>query len=893
VSNLTIWRLAWRRESLAPLLPAFAGAAILAILGVGDAARAAQCTTTGTNQTCTNSIFLSGGASGISDTATITVTNTASGTISGSLFGINAADTANVTNFGIISAGVFGINATNVADITNYGTISGGISISASVSNVTNNLGTITGSIFGISANVAAVNNSGAISGGTYGIFATTATVTNSGTILVAAGGHGINTTGATSLSNSGTISGGAFAVSAATIADVSNSGTLSGSSFGINAAGGNVTNSGTISGSTGISFGGSSEVFDSGTITGTGGTAVNFAAGLNTLTLAPGSTINGKVLGAGTDTFQLAGVGSGTFDLSQIGGTQQYQGFSTFNKIGSSTWTVTGAFAQPDPWTVQSGTLVVNGDLSAASGTTVDPGATLSGTGTLSNTTIQNGATLAPGPPNGVGTLRVTGNLLLASAATYLVQVSPAAASLTFVSGTASLGGTLVANGTGGTYSIGHKYAVLTASGGVTGTFASLVASGFGAATQPTIIYDATDAFLVLAPVALQLPSAPPTNVVNVAAAIEAAHTVSLPPAFDSLFNLPPRQLQSTLTELSGEAAIGNRQGAFQITNEFLSLLVDPFGGNRGASAPTNPPSLAGPRLLKAPKAWPASAPQLSMWGAAYGGTGSTNGDPGGLGSHDLSTHSSGFATGLDDRIAPDTTVGFAVAGGDTSWSLSQGLGGGHSDVFQAGIYGSRWFGPAYLSGALAYGSHWASTNRIVAAGSTDQLNADFNGQSFGGRLEAGYGIVSWMPFRLTPYASLQAQSFSTPGYSESAASGAASPFALAYGARATTGVRGEIGGWADRAFVLASGTAFHQIGRIGWVHDWRNNPELSATFLGLPAATFVVSGAVPPADLLLLTGGTEWRWRNGWSFLAKFDGEFAGGSQTYAGTAQLRHTW
>jgi hypothetical protein len=165
VSGFTIWLLPWRRESLTSFLPAFASAAVLAIPGVGDAARAGQCTTTGAKQTCTNSIFLSGGTNGIFDSATLTVTNTGIGTISGSLFGINAADTANVTNFGIISGGVFGINATNAANITNYGTISGGISISASASNVTNNLGTITGSIFGISANVATVSNTGAISG--------------------------------------------------------------------------------------------------------------------------------------------------------------------------------------------------------------------------------------------------------------------------------------------------------------------------------------------------------------------------------------------------------------------------------------------------------------------------------------------------------------------------------------------------------------------------------------------------------------------------------------------------------------------------------------------------------------------------------------------------------
>jgi len=890
VSNFSNW---WRRKGLVSTpLPTVAGAAALAILCVGDGARAQQCTTSGTNQTCTNSIFLSGGAIGISDGATLTVTNTISGTISGSIFGINATDTANVTNFGTITGGVFGINATNTTNIINFGSISGNIGISSTTSNVTQNLGIISGIIFGISAGTATVNNSGSISGGTSGIFATTVTVANFGTIFAGAGGSGINATGTAGVTNSGSVSGGAFGI-VANIADVFNSGTLSGSTAGLSAASGNVTNSGSISGASGISFGGTADVFNAGTITGTGGTAISFGAGLNTLTLGPGFAINGKVIGAATDTFQLGGTGIGTFDLGLIGAAQQYEGFTTFNKVGGSIWTVTGTFSQPNPWTVQNGTLLVNGDLSAASGITVNSSATLGGIGTVSNATVNNGGTLAPGPPNSVGTLHLTGNLVLASAASYLVQVSPVAASLTSASGTASIGGTLVANGIGGTYTVGQKYAVLTALGGVTGTFSSLAVKGTFGSTKPTITYDANDAFLVLAPAGLaaQLPSGSSTNVTNVANAIDAANSGTLPLAFHNLFNLSPPQVQSALTQLSGEAGTGVAQGAFRITNEFLSLLMDPFENNHDA-APAKvvaPPML---KALKAPKALVATAPRLNVWGALYGSTNSTNGDPGGLGSHDLTTHTSGFATGLDYRIAPDTTVGFALAGGGTSWSLSQGLGGGRSDVFQAGIYGSRQFGATYLSGALAYGSHWASTSRIVAVGGTEQLNTSFDAQSLGGRLEGGYHVMSWMPFRLTPYAALQAQSFTMPAHSESSASGVPQ-FALAYSAQTATGVRGEIGSWADKTFALASGTGVHLIGRIGWAHDWQNNPQLGATFLGLPAASFVVNGATPPTDLFLLTSGTEWRWRTGWSLLVKFDGELSSGSRTYAGTGRLRYAW
>ncbi|MGH6679146.1 MAG: autotransporter outer membrane beta-barrel domain-containing protein, partial [Bradyrhizobium sp.] len=455
---------------------------------------------------------------------------------------------------------------------------------------------------------------------------------------------------------------------------------------------------------------------------------------------------------------FQFGGTGSAAFDLGLIGPTQQYQGFSTFNKVGSSTWTVTGTSSQLNPWEVQNGTLLVNGDLSTASRITVDGGGILGGDGAVSNLTISNGGTLAPGLPS-IGSFHVAGNLVLASAASYLVQVSPLAASVAKVSGTASIAGTLIAAGTGGAYTVGQKYTVLTAPGGLTGTFSAVDVQGSFGSTRPILTYDAGDALLVLAPAVLgsQLPAGAPINVTNVAHAIDAANSGTPPLAFQNLFNLPPPLLQNALTQLSGEANTGAQAAAFQLTNEFLSLLVDRGNGFGG----TDSRNLAGPAQprpkVSEPSAAIAPVPRWSVWSAGYGSTSNTDGDPGGLGSHDLAVHTSGFAVGLDYGISGNTTLGFALAGGGTSWSLSQGLGGGRSDVLQAGLYGSRTFGAAYLSGALAYGSHWFSTNRGITVDGLGWLNGSFVGQSFSGRLEGGYHFTSWTPFRLTPYVAIQ----------------------------------------------------------------------------------------------------------------------------------------
>jgi outer membrane autotransporter protein len=120
------------------------------------------------------------------------------------------------------------------------------------------------------------------------------------------------------------------------------------------------------------------------------------------------------------------------------------------------------------------------------------------------------------------------------------------------------------------------------------------------------------------------------------------------------------------------------------------------------------------------------------------------------------LSARTVGGAAGLDYHLTPDTVLGFALAGGGTNWNLSQGLGSGKSDAFQAGLYGTTRWGPTYLAAAFAFTNHWMSTDRTAVG---DHLTADFNAQSYGGRLEGGYRFAT-LYGAFAPYAAIQAQS-------------------------------------------------------------------------------------------------------------------------------------
>jgi uncharacterized protein with beta-barrel porin domain len=871
---------------------------------------------------------------GINANANLTVNN--SGTIGrldivNNVFdaaGINAGPGLAVTNnFGATIQGTFGIQALGNATVVNSGLITGltgggggeGIDSLATPSqlNVTNNAtGVITGDAAGINAVSAVVFNSGTISApglGGIGVNANTLVLTNFASGLITGDGFGVSgsQTPTLTITNLGTISStglGGVAVEGNTVTLV-NSGSISSATGSggqaVNLASGSITNNagGTISGDVGILASGNTSIFNAGTITGNGGTAITFFGGGNTLTLAPGSVINGTAQGFGADTFQLGGTGTASFDASLL--LTQYSGYATFNKVDASTWMLTGTNATAMPWNVNAGTLEVDGTLVNAT-MTVNAGGTLAGTGTVGSVTVNGGGTLAAGSAaNRTGALAVSGNVTFNPASIYLVTINGSANSAVSATGSATLSGAAqVAVASGSAITVGHTYTILTASGGVNGTFDPNVRFG---AFQGTLKYDADDVFLTFSLVKLAplLPPGAPIDIVDVAKAID-AFGGTLPGGFLGLLSLSPAQIENALGQLSGELGTGAQLAGFQLMDQFMLLLLDPLADGHGAGigplpfAPAGQPATFTPEVanayasvLKAPAAPITAYGPWRAWGAAYGGTNSITGDPVVTGSHDVRTTAGGFAAGLDYRVSPDTVLGIALAGAATGWDVSAGLGSGHSDAFQAGAYAKHQFGEAYVAGALAFANYWASTTRTVTVAGADTLKADFDAQSFGGRLEGGWRLHPLAAaITVTPYAAIQAQSFRLPGYSETAASGSPQ-FALSYAGQTSTATRAELGSWLARNVQLASGDTAVLFGRVAWAHDRFGNLAVTPSFLALPGASFIVDGAVPPADLALITAGAEWRSRGNWSVMGRFDGEFGNGQQTYTGTARVRYAW
>jgi autotransporter-associated beta strand protein len=576
--------------------------------------------------------------------------------------------------------------------------------------------------------------------------------------------------------------------------------------------------------------------------------------------------------------------------------------------KDGPGTVTLTASNTYTGATTVNGGTLEVDGSIASSSLVTVNAGGILSGTGIVDPavTTIMSGGVLAPGnPSNPTGTLTITGNLAFQSGAFYLVQVNGAAAGSVSVTGAATLAGATVDAVFAGTAGLVKQYTILTATGGVSGTFApTVVNTNLAPGLSDTLSYDANNVYLNLT-ANLGAGQGLNANQQNVATSINKFFNSggALPAAFASLFGTPG--LANVLTQASGELGTRSEQSTFDAMNAFMSLLTDPFMGRgngfAGATAPTaytdetdQASAYAAPRRNDAfamfTKAPPAQfLPRWSVWAAGYGGTQSTDGNAA-LGSNSATSRIAGTAVGADYLFSPDTLGGFALAGGGTNFSVNN-LGSGRSDLFQAGAYWRHTTGPAYVTAALAYGWQDITTDRNVMIAGLDHLRADFNANTYSGRIEGGYRYVAPVlgGVGITPYAAGQFVTFDLPAYAETVVSGTPN-FALNYSGQSVTDGRSELGIRNDKSFAVQNGILTLRT-RFAWAHDFDPDRAIAATFQTLPGASFVVNGAAQASDSALTTASLEMKWRNGWLAAATFEGEFSNVTQSYAGKGVVRY--
>lgn len=823
--------------------------------GAGGFIGTAAGSTGSVSVTGTNSTWLNAGAImvGNSGTGTLTVANGGTVGSDGGTVGNFAGSSGSVTVTGANSGWAGGAGDVTVGA---YGTGSMLVSNGGRVSNANAFLGQFAGSTGTATVDGAGSSwtNAGILEVGIGGN--ASVTISNGGAVVAVASflGPSIGAVGTVNVTGAGS----AFLIS--TNIRIANVGTGSLT----------VANGGTVSAGGSITI--ASGVGSTGTL--------NIGADAASAAAAPGTvTTPSIVFGAGSGSINFNHTSAGYAFAPTVSGA------GTINQIAGNTILGNNFSAFTGVTNVTGGRLAVNGSL--AGSTVTVSGGTLGGTGTVGSTTV-NGGTLAPG--NSIGTLAVQGNLAFTSAGHYSVEVSPTAADLTNVTGTATLGGATVNASFGPGSYVAKQYTIVNAAGGVSGIFASIVNTNLPSGFMSSLSYDANDVYLNLGLGFTQY-SGLNVNQQNVANALTNYFNTNggIQAAFGSL-------TPAGLTQVSGELATGSQQSTYDAMGMFLGVMMDP-SDRRGEAAISSTASQyadvgreSAAYAMMSNKAPPAASfeRRWSTWGAGFGGGRTTSGDSA-LGSNSATGRAYGVAVGADYLLAPSTLAGFAMAGGGTNFNVANG-GSGRSDLFQVGMYARHTIGPAYVTAALAYGWQDITTDRTVTAAGIDQLHAEFKANAWSGRLEGGYRFVAH-GVGFTPYAAGQFTTFDLPNYAEQAIVGS-NIFALAYNAKTVTDTRSELGLRTDRSFVMQDGVLTLR-GRAAWAHDFNPDRTIAATFQTLPGASFVVNGAAMAADSALVTGTVEKKWLNGWSAAGTFEGEFSNVTRSYAGKGVVRYAW
>lgn len=730
----------------------------------------------------------------------------------------------------------------------------------------------------------------------------TIGTLTAGGTILLGAGSLSINSNVASSFA--GTISGtgtlikqgagtltiagaGSFAGTTMVTAGTLQIGLYSGSTLGGNVVDNsmvafNLNNpavfAGTISGSGSLIDQGLGPVTLTASNTYEGNTSLSDGA---TLQIGNGGT-TGSIIGnvaTGTsllifdrsDAYTFAGVISGRGELLQI---------------GSGMLTLSGTSAYTNITLVNAGTLNVTGSI-ASSSVSVASGATLTGTGKVGATNVTSGGTLMPGAGAVPGTLTIAGNLTLASGSNFADAVTPTAAGLASVNGGASINGNALASFASGTYAAGQQYTLITAAGGITGTFSSLATSGLPGSLRANLSYDANDVYLKLSPNALapSLGSNATANQHNVVVAIDAAVTAGAVAngGFNALYRLSGSALNSAIDQISGQIGPNVSNAVGQGFLSFLAVTAEGGAGGAGNYAPGSAFDAAA-----APHRAQLDAGEMRIWGGAYGGHVGLSADAV-SGAAGLSTSNVGLIGGADMQLGDGILAGVTLDWGRQNFS--SGNGSGFSTDYAFGLYGRVDHGPAYVTAAFGYGWHQITTLRVVTVSGTDVLRGKQNADNFGGRIEAGWRMALDDTYTVAPYGAFAGESFESPAYAETALSGN-STFALSYAAHASTLGRSELGAHLDRSYDLGDGVLTPDI-KAAWAHQLDDLPFAQANFENLATASFQILGVRPARNTALLGLDIALQYRSGLFLGLKGEGQFGTGTTTLEGMGNFGLRW
>ncbi|MFZ5673962.1 MAG: autotransporter outer membrane beta-barrel domain-containing protein [Pseudomonadota bacterium] len=612
--------------------------------------------------------------------------------------------------------------------------------------------------------------------------------------------------------------------------------------------------------------------------------TEIQFGSTGSALVLNGYSTKVGKLsnMFSGTGTIRNGGEDSATLtvDTSELGdslfkGVIEDGGDGTLalTKEGAGKLTLTGTSTFTGATKVTEGTLAVDGSI-AGSAVTIEDGATLMGKGTVGATTLNSGAAIRAGGP--ATTLTVNGDLTFNSGARYEVEADPAstASGLIHVTGTATLsGGSVVHVGANGSYKPFSTYTILTADGGLDGTFGG-VTSDFAFLT-PDLLYVGNDVQLTLLrndiDFADKAASRNQIATANGAESLGFGHEL-----YDAILLLADAGAPAAFDQLSGEIHVSAKTMLFEDSRFLRQAVLDRLRSLKGDHATDIAAMTAEGRI--APVAdLSVARPSSGFWMSGFGSWGDWD-DNGNGASLDRSV--AGSFVGADTQLG-DWRLGLLGGYSQTSFDTNARNSSGNADGYHIGLFGgTRWQGFAFQAGG-SYSWNDIETRRRITNPVDQDLKADYGAgaaQVFGEiAYDAELGGVMFTPFVQAAYVNLHTGSIQETGGSAalSADSESTDNFTTTLGLRPE--VRFALGDMAARAE-----------GLIGWQHAFGDiASESRLAFAG--GDDFTIRGVPMARDSVLLEAGLDLALTGSMNFGAAYQGRFGDGVADNGFTARL----
>ncbi len=547
-------------------------------------------------------------------------------------------------------------------------------------------------------------------------------------------------------------------------------------------------------------------------------------------VSISPGATVRFKQVSSSTFAGAMSGAGR-------------------FVKEGDGLLRLTGdSSAFGGATSVNDGVLAVDGKLGGT--VQVQAGGRLQGTGTVGAVTVAG--TIAPG--NSVGTLDIAGAVILAPGSTYEVEIAGNGASDRIAAtGKATLGGGTVAVtalDAQTSYQDGQSYTILTAAGGITGSFdpAVLARSAFLDAVllQSVQAVDLKIALKETGPVFGK--AANTDNQTQTAGALDTLQQSGAPLAlYNTLLVLSADEARAAFDSLSGEVHASTVTGLLEdsrftrdAVNDRLRSAFETVGGL---------PLMGDGDDAKEITTASVASERYGAWGSVFGSWGHFGGDGNAA---RLSRSTGGFVTGVDGLITDDVRLGLLAGYSHLSFKVDDRRSSASSDNYHLGLYGGTQWGALSVRSGLAYTWSEIDTSRQVTfPGFSDSLTGSYRAgttQVFG---ELGYslkaGSVAFEPFANLAYVNVHTNGSAEQGGASALTvhSGSSDSTFTTLGLRASTDF--EIG--------LAKATAR---GMIGWRHAYGDvTPTISQAFTG--SSAFTIAGAPIARDAAIIEAGLD----------------------------------